>query len=414
MKDHYYSWSRRCGSDAVPGILGLTASPVMKSKVDPASLRSVAVMYACSLLTDSARLIECNLNAISKTPRVHRDELRRFVHLPALIHLDYDIEADPEGPGALDGLLETCENIDIWQDPYVLKLTADGATSAHEVNGVAVSRKTHSQEELRRFYGKASHINLELGLWAVKRYIHSSVEKLRTALTSEGNVLYGWKEDEKAFVYNVLSRKLTLGRASPRSRDLPLVVSAKVEKLIGFLGAQRDRQFSGIIFVKQRATAVMLHQLLMAHPETKHLSCATFVGTSNSSSRKASIGDLVDVSQQSQVLDDFRLGKRDLVIATSVLEEGIDVSSCNLVVCFNKPDNLKSFIQRRGRARDSQSVFVMMLSREDTLLRGRKWQELEETMIQTFQEERGKQQEILHREEVPEPGQRRFEIESTG
>ncbi|KAK5548299.1 Dicer-like protein 2, partial [Exophiala xenobiotica] len=52
---------------------------------------------------------------------------------------------------------------------------------------------------------------------------------------------------------------------------------------------------------------------------------------------------------------------KNLIIETDVLEEGIDVTACNLVVCFDVPSNLKPFLQRRGRARQEQSTFAILL-----------------------------------------------------
>jgi ERCC4-related helicase len=51
------------------------------------------------------------------------------------------------------------------------------------------------------------------------------------------------------------------------------------------------------------------------------------------------------------MLNDFQQRRKNLIISTNVLEEGIDITACYMVICFNKPPNLKSFVQRRGRAR---------------------------------------------------------------
>ena len=52
---------------------------------------------------------------------------------------------------------------------------------------------------------------------------------------------------------------------------------------------------------------------------------------------------------QTETLDDLRSGAKNLIISTSICREGIDIGACNIVICFEKPPNLKSFIQRRGR-----------------------------------------------------------------
>jgi late competence protein required for DNA uptake (superfamily II DNA/RNA helicase) len=50
-----------------------------------------------------------------------------------------------------------------------------------------------------------------------------------------------------------------------------------------------------------------------------------------------------------QVLEEFRNGKIQIIVATPTAEEGIDVPSCNLVICYDGIKIEKSFIQMRGR-----------------------------------------------------------------
>ena len=46
-----------------------------------------------------------------------------------------------------------------------------------------------------------------------------------------------------------------------------------------------------------------------------------------------------------------------------MLEEGLDVQSCNLVIRFDLSATICSFIQSRGRARMQNSDFVCMVKR---------------------------------------------------
>src|SRR5690606_34931195 len=104
------------------------------------------------------------------------------------------------------------------------------------------------------------------------------------------------------------------------------------------LASNENDDCHGIIFVEQRATAAVLQKLLSLHPMTRDtLRCVTFIGTSNNSNRKTSIGDLLDPSKQQDTLANFRRKEYNFIIATSVLEEGIDISACNIVICFNRP-----------------------------------------------------------------------------
>ncbi len=51
----------------------------------------------------------------------------------------------------------------------------------------------------------------------------------------------------------------------------------------------------------------------------------------------------------------FKSNKINILIATSVIEEGLDVSTCNLVICLNEIITIKTFIQTKGRAREKNS-----------------------------------------------------------
>ena len=59
----------------------------------------------------------------------------------------------------------------------------------------------------------------------------------------------------------------------------------------------------------------------------------------------------ISTSQLKDVLKKFRDGSINVLIATNVIEEGLDVSECNLVICLNELLNVKAFIQMKGRAR---------------------------------------------------------------
>ena len=60
-----------------------------------------------------------------------------------------------------------------------------------------------------------------------------------------------------------------------------------------------------------------------------------------------------------EVLNSLRRREINLLIATSVVEEGVDVQACSFVVVFDALTSLKAFIQMKGRARQKDASFFV-------------------------------------------------------
>lgn len=172
---------------------------------------------------------------------------------------------------------------------------------------------------------------------------------------------------------------------------------------------------SFIVFVKERATTVVLSHILTTHPEVrKRFRIGVMVGTSFVPGVKHDFLDLPGDSNGSTIdLEAFRAGKKNLLIATSVLEEGIDVPACNLIVCVDKPANLKAFIQRRGRARMRQSQLYILVDEQDLNV-SKNWEQLEAEMKRHYEDERRNIQHLEALEDADELDYPELRVESTG
>ncbi|ATZ56090.1 BcdcL1 [Botrytis cinerea B05.10] len=137
-------------------------------------------------------------------------------------------------------------------------------------------------------------------------------------------------------------------------------LSTKVVALLSILKDrfQRPTNDKCIVFVKERYTARLLASLLST-PEagTPFLKAAPLVGTTS-----ASAGEMhITFRSQTLTMHNFRNGKINCLIATSVAEEGLDIPDCNLVVRFDLYNTVIQYIQSRGRARHINSRYYHMV-----------------------------------------------------
>lgn len=139
---------------------------------------------------------------------------------------------------------------------------------------------------------------------------------------------------------------------------VPAGVSQKFKALVQVLHTRLQAGSRAIIFVQTRATARLLSLLLNHYPST-----SSFV-MSKSFISEASLPeeswDVMFKQEQKTALDGLKHGTINVLVSTSVLEEGIDVSSCDLVVCYDQLQTFKTMIQRRGRARTKSSTLIVM------------------------------------------------------
>ncbi|KAL4951346.1 hypothetical protein BDW69DRAFT_170234 [Aspergillus filifer] len=391
----YHPTVREYGTAAAPKILGLTASAAGD--------------------LEALRTVEKNLASTCMTPQAHRHELLQHTNKPELRRIWYTpLVADGAwlfGP-TQKALIETCRTLKLEDDPYVKKLRVNPSDGA-ALQKVLQSGDTYCNDQLKKFVARVVHIHQELGVWAAEYFIWASTEQLRCRIHDTSSM--DLDVDERKYLSNILSRLPApdLNTKSNNLADFP--ISPKFEALISFLLSTEKHRFSGLIFVQQRTTVAVLAHLLSVHPLTRHrFKTGGFVGMSNSTKRKDMLGDLLATKMQRDTLDDFRYGRKNLIVATDVLEEGIDVSACSVVVCYDKPQTLKSYVQRRGRARRRHSTYAMVLSTEEDDHVLKKWENVEEVMEKAYKEDRRNVEEAKALEDLDEDVHARFRIASTG
>jgi len=399
MQDFY--WPKKIAGEPVPHILGLTASPVMGSNLH------------------GLETLESILDATCKSPRIQKLDLSLHVKLPIMVQIPFNgngrIANNLNDSRNIASLMAVFSNLNIHDDPEIIRLqTMNTDASRRRLERAFMAKKTFVQDQMRSFIRTSREIKSLLGAWAADTYVSQVTSSFIQSTDSKDPRFLDWEDSEKRYLANAL-RSLELSSHTIRVLPGQESISDKARVLIQFLESCQEGTI-GIVFVKERATAHMLYRLLCEYPDACNQFCMGIsVGASKRPIGKRDIHEFSHHDSQSKALEKFRSGEINLLIATSVLEEGIDVPQCNLVICFDEPANLKSFVQRRGRARLRESKLVMLLEKS-AKNRMAEWERLEREMKLLYEEEERTVQKLAKYDEVErEQSQRRkFTVTSTG
>ncbi|ROW03951.1 hypothetical protein VSDG_00803 [Cytospora chrysosperma] len=393
MKECY--WNAKTQGRPVPHIMGLTASPVVGSEIS------------------SLKELEATLDACCRSPTRHRDELMAHTQRPLMFNVSYKGKEQVTINEYTDSMLKIHQawiGLKIADDPCVQSLRAENTDRARrELKRAIMKKDTYIQRSMKTFCRRNADIYGDLGSWAADWYISETIKRFMAGVKRPGAISENLKDAEVVCLARIFQN---VNITAPPRLDKHSDLSDKVRKLIGVLRKYKG-EARGIVFVKERATTVVLAHILATHPEVrKRYRTGTMVGTSFVPVIKQDFLDLAD-RDYSVSLDGFHAGRLNLLVATSVLEEGIDVPACNLVICMDKPASLKSFIQRRGRARMRESHLYLFGEESDVTAR-KEWETLEDEMKRHYNDELReleKSQGLEDSETVDYPDLR---VESTG
>lgn len=123
-----------------------------------------------------------------------------------------------------------------------------------------------------------------------------------------------------------------------------------------------------IIFCNSSTIAKILYNLLYemsrSHDDFRYLSVQFTVDRVADPITETKEAEL-EHRRQEEVLKRFRMHECNLLIGTAVLEEGIDLPKCNLVVRWDAPSTYRSYVQCKGKARAANAYHVIMVAPSD-------------------------------------------------
>lgn len=308
MQTFYHT--RKAEDKGIPHILGLTASPVMRS--DPKSVDN----------------IEKILDSICRTPKHHRSDLIQHVKRPQLVEVRVQIQSTAEEVSgctqSVNSLGKAYGNLNLNEDPLVIRLRKDTSEKGQRALAkIYMNHKTWCSSQMKAFHGTAKKVYEELGTSSADYYVSEVVSRFGNAHFKVG---VSWDSEwdvtaaEKRYISKALGTVEVIQNSLDPSSSTALSISDKVRKLMDVL-LREHTSFRGIVFVQERAVVSVLAHVLSIHPETRdRFKIGTMVGTSTHTKRGRNIGEFMGAESQNDTLTDFRAGKLNLVIATSILE----------------------------------------------------------------------------------------------
>ena len=169
------------------------------------------------------------------------------------------------------------------------------------------------------------------GLAPTYRYVQGIYEEIRNKKTSKG-VKDLISRSEFGQFENLLQALIKKGYRHPKSDAILELVGEQ-------LSADLDSRI--LVFTRFRDTAAEVAESL---EELEDARVSRFVGQSSKGSDKG-----FSQKMQIEVLNGFRKNEFNVLVATQVGEEGLDIPECNLVVFYDCVPSVVPFIQRRGR-----------------------------------------------------------------
>lgn len=330
----------------LPQIMGLTASPGAGDNPQGEVDKTLEhLLNLCALLDAQGGIRVVKENAV---------ELVHFSNQP-----DFDLiktNQRPVSDGFLQLLHNTMKSLESWvKQNFDVSCPHSRQHQAYE-NWVVSQRQ---QSELR--YGPQER-DLRVALNHLQCYYNSlkmyhelnqndaiAVVKEKIIRTPQG------KATQTELKFQQIFNNFIDQAGSIANIENPMLVRLRqlLEKQFRELPTTR-----GIVFATTKETAQNMCCWLQEIPQLKGVIKPDVV----TGQSKEEMGGMTQQKQRNAI-EQFRDGNINLLVATTVLEEGLDVAACNLVVRYNHVTNEIARVQAQGRARakDSRCYAIMVM-----------------------------------------------------
>uniref|UniRef100_A0A673YGN4 RNA helicase n=1 Tax=Salmo trutta TaxID=8032 RepID=A0A673YGN4_SALTR len=323
----------------IPQILGLTASPGVggAKKIEKAEEH---ILRICANL-DAYKIMTGNLGENKKEP--HKK-----------IATAEERKEDPFGD-VIKGIMnaihvhaELNPTCDLGTQNYEQWVVQKEQNAAKEEN-----QKVRVCAEHLRQYNEALYLGKTIRMWDafsfLDKYFDEELKK-KVAPEDEEAII---KTDTERFLFTLFKVKLQELAKLPQYENNSLA-KLRTKILHEFTSREKAR---GIIFTKTRRSAIALAQWVQENSKFEEVgvkACHVIGGGGQS------VVKPMTAAEQRDVLNKFQNAEVNLLIATTVAEEGLDIAACNFVIRYELVTNEIAMIQARGRGRAEDSSYTLV------------------------------------------------------
>ncbi|XP_043930713.1 interferon-induced helicase C domain-containing protein 1 [Protopterus annectens] len=334
----------------IPQILGLTASPGVGGAKNQKKAEEHILKICASL--DAYKIM---------TVREYLQQLKNQVKEPSKnVEIAEERTEDPFGDKIkyiMREIQNYCEQNPISEpgtQPYEQWVVQKEKTAAKEGN-----RKVQVCAEHLRKYNDALQISDTIRMIdaynQLKNFYADEMEKKTKGIKDKSALQQNLDETDNTLLQLFLDNQQELEDVAAK----PEYENNKLTKLRRTILEEftKKEEARGIIFTKTRQSAVALYQWI--HDDVKFsqggVKAHYLIGAGHNSAFKP-----MTQNEQREVLSKFRTGEINLLIATTVAEEGLDIKECNIVIRYGLVTNEIAMLQARGRARADKSTYALV------------------------------------------------------
>lgn len=325
----------------LPQILGLTASPGVGGarKINKAVDH---ILQICANL-DATKIMTGNLGEYKKEPRkatltIEDRKEDPFGHVIKKIMNTIHAHADLDHKYDLGS-----QHYEQWVVQKKVKATTD---EDHKVRVCA--------EHLQR-YNDGLNLSNTIRMRDAFSFLNQSHEEERKKKTQEAEQKIQITATERFLLQLFEENKEELQKLAANPDYENHSLSKLQSKILQEFSSRVEAR--GIIFTKTRRSAIALSQWVQENHKFDDIGvkASYVIGGGDQSVVKP-----MTAAERNDVLNKFRDGKVNLLIATTVAEEGLDIPACNFVIRYGLVTNEIAMIQAEGRGRADDSSYTLV------------------------------------------------------